>query len=89
MTEHDKPDSDISLKIKTVRGDLERDFPKNTRVKEVIKAVVQHFGFSNEGKYELKAESDADNPLDPDQSLANLGLKDHGIFVLTDLGVAV
>ena len=81
--------SDISVAIRTVKGDLERDFPKTTKIAAVIAAVVQHFNFNAEGKYELNTENDPDNPLDPNRPLVSFGLKDKNVLVFTDLGVAV
>ena len=89
MTGQGRSDSDISLTIRTVKGELERDFPKTTKIAAVIAAVVQHFNFNSEGKYELNTENDPDNPLDPNRPLVSFGLKDGDVLVFTDLGVAV
>ena len=89
MTEQIRSDSDTYLKIRTVRGDLERNFPKTTIIDTIIKAVIQRFDFSAEGKYELETKDNPGKSLDPDKSLASLDLKDNDILVFTDLGVAV
>jgi hypothetical protein len=89
MTEQGRSDSNITLIIRTVKGELKKDFPKTAKIAEVIAAVIQHFNFNSEGKYELNTENDPDNPLDPNRPLVSFGLKDGDVLVFTDLGVAV
>ena len=80
----------LELVIKTTKGaPWKNKFPKTTKIQEVIDAVVAHFGFSAEGKYELHLDSEKDDALDPSMSLDDLNIADDAVLVFTDLGVAV
>lgn len=59
------------------------------KVSEVIQQVIEHYGFSAQGSYELRLERDPDNPLQPDRPLVSYDVKDGDVLVFTDLGVAV
>jgi len=79
----------LSIKIKTPAGDWDTSFEKTTKVQDVIIAVINHFSFAQNGKYELVLESKPDNPLKPERTLVSYGIKDGDILVLIDFGAAV
>ena len=87
--ENRRSDNDLEIIIHTPRGEWKIAFPKTTKVQEVINAVVEHFGFSKEGKYQLHLKNKPDEPLEPQRPLVSYGIKDGDILVFTDLGVAV
>ena len=80
---------ELSVKIETTQGVWETTFDKNTKIHEVIQAVVQHFGFAPNGNYELRMAKDPDTPLQPERPLVSYHIQDGDILIFTDLGVAV
>lgn len=89
MNEKNKEDKHLTIKIETTEGTWENTFDKTTKVQEVILAVIQHFGFAVNGKYELRLERDPDTPLDPERPLNSYHIEDGDILIFTDLGIAV
>lgn len=87
--EKDKEKKHLTVKIETTQGTWESDFDKTSKVREVIQAVIQHFGFAPNGKYELRLEKDPDTVLDPDRPLVSYHIVDGDVLVFTDLGIAV
>lgn len=82
-------DKELEIKIQTTKGIWDPSFSKTTKVQEVTQAVISHFGFTADGKYQLHLENDADSPLDPQRPLVSYGIKDGDVLIFTDLGVAV
>lgn len=87
MTEKDK--KELNVKLETTQGTWETTFDKNSKVQEVIQAVIQHFGFAQNGNYELRMAKFPDTPLQPERPLVSYHIKDSDILIFTDLGVAV
>lgn len=85
----DRNDNELTIVIQTPAGDWENTFPKTIKVSEVIQAVVDHFGFDSNGKYELRLEDDPDTELKPERPLVSYGIKDGDVLVFTDLGIGV
>lgn len=85
----DKDKKEMNVKIETTQGVWEAIFNKNTKIHEVIQAVVQHFGFAPNGNYELRMEKAPDIPLQPERPLVSYHIQDGDILIFTDLGVAV
>jgi len=82
-----KPDHELTLVIETTQGNWEATFPKTYKVSEVIEDVKKHFGFSNEGKYQLKLENN--ETMKPERPLVSYHLKDNEHLTFVDLGIAV
>jgi hypothetical protein len=89
MNENENHDKNLDLVIKTSQGTWETSFPKTTKVEEVIKAIIQHFGFAQNGKYELRLEREPKTALEPNRPLVSYGIKDDDVLIFTDLGIAV
>lgn len=87
--ESGRNDSILSIVIKTTQGKWAIDFPKTAKVQDVINAVIQHFGFSTNGKYELRLEREPNTPMQPERPLVSYGVKDGDVLIFTDLGIAV
>lgn len=85
----EKSDNNVEIEIRTVQGILKTTFPKTTKVNEVIQAVIKHFNFAQNGKYDLRLETDPDNALESERPLVSYGIKDGDVLIFTDLGVAV
>lgn len=78
---------DIEVTIETTQGEWKATFPKTEKVESVIKATIQHFKFSPEGKYELRREH-PDEVLKPDRTLASYDIKDHACLIFSEQGSA-
>ena len=85
----DKHDTNITILIRTPQKPWEHEFKSTTTIKQVIEDIVKHFSFAPNGAYELRLKTDENNPLNPDKTLENYGIKDGAIVIFTDLGVAV
>jgi hypothetical protein len=82
-----KQDHELTLVIETSQGEWESNFPKTYKVSEVIAAIIKHFGFSGEGKYQLKLSNG--ETMNPERPLVSYHLKDGDHLTFVDLGVAV
>ena len=85
----EKSDKNLEIEIRTVQGTLQTTFPKTTKISEVLQAVIKHFNFAQNGKYDLRLETDPDNALELERPLVSYGIKDGDVLIFTDLGVAV
>jgi len=86
--EHDHGhDNELNIVIESTQGNWEAAFAKTAKVSEVIEATRQHFGFSQEGKYQLKLSSG--ETMKPERTLVSYHLKDGDHLTFVDLGVAV
>ena len=85
----EKSDNNLEIEIRTVQGKLKTTFPKNAKVEEVIQTVIKHFNFAQNGKYDLRLETDPDNALESERPLVSYGIKDGDVLIFTDLGIAV
>jgi len=79
---------EIRVIICTSQGDWETEFPKTIKIFEVIEAVKSHFGFAQNGKYELRLSSNPNESLKPERTLVSYGIKDGDKLIFTDLGNA-
>jgi hypothetical protein len=84
-----KDDKVTTLCIKTAQGDWTTDFSKTTKIGEVIQAIVGHFGFAANGKYELRLEKNPQEPLDIHRPLVSYQIEDGDCVVFTDLGLGM
>ena len=85
----DKNKKELSVRIETTQGVWDTSFDKSTKIQEVIQAVVQHFGFAQNGNYELRMAKAPDTPLQPERPLISYHIHDGDVLIFTDLGVAV
>jgi hypothetical protein len=83
------PDKELTLTVETVRGAKVFTFPKTTKVREVIEAVVAAFGLAAGDKYDLMLATDLGNALDPERPLVSYHLKDGDKLVLSSVGGGV
>lgn len=79
----------INVTIQTPQGNWNTDFLKTMKISEIIQAIIDHFGFSSNGKYELKLDNDPNLVLDSNRPLVSYGVKDGDILVFIDFGQAV
>lgn len=82
-------DHTVSLTIQTAQGVWnDATFKEEDKVKQVIEAVIAHFGFSPNGKYELTLKGHSE-PLNPDRTLESYRIKSGSILIFTEKGTAV
>lgn len=84
-----KNDKFITLVIKTTQGDWKTEFEKTTKVEEVKQAIIKHFGFAQNGNYELRLEKNPKEVLDPHRPLVSYHIEDGDCVIFTDLGTGV
>jgi len=84
-----KSDNDLEITIHTTQGDWTHTFDKNTKIEDVIKAVVAHFGFASPGNYQLSLDTQPITILAMQRPLVSYGIKDGDALDFTDLGDAV
>jgi len=72
----------VTVNLKTSKGDWETTFQKSTRVKDVILALKVHFRLPKDGKFTLYNETLPEIDFEPDRALVNYNVKDGDILVL-------
>lgn len=78
---------DVTITIQTAQGNWDgATFPKTDHVSQIIQAVVDHFGFAKNGRYELSFQGTA---MKPERTLVSYEVKNGDILVFTELGIAV
>jgi hypothetical protein len=87
MNHEHEHDQKLTILIESTQGDWEATFYKRAKVTEVIEATRQHFGFSQEGNYQLKLATG--ETMRPERTLVSYQLKDGDHLTFVDLGVAV
>jgi len=70
----------LRLEIQTPVGDWTQDFPKTTKVSEVIQATLEHFGLAP-GDYQMRLVSNGET-LQPDRPLVSYHLEDGAAVML-------
>lgn len=80
--------NDVILIILTTQGKWKVIVSKATTVQGLIQQVVQHFGFSTNGQYELRLKVDPNRALDPNATIGSIGADNCDILIFTDLGMA-
>ena len=81
-------DNELTIKILTPDGIYEETFLKTAKVQDVLDSVIQHFGYAQNGRYELHS-AETGEVLSPNRTLVSYQIKDGDEFVFTDLGTAV
>ena len=87
MNHEHEHDQKLAILIESAQGDWEATFHKTAKVLEVIEATRQHFGFSQEGNYQLKLATG--ETMRPERTLVSYQLNDGDHLTFVDLGVAV
>jgi len=82
----EKSTQDVTISIQTTQGNWSNAFPKTDRVSQVIQAVIAHFGFAPNGKYELTFEG---KTLSPERTLVSYGIDNGDALTFTEMGTAV
>ena len=72
----------VTVNLKTSKGDWETTFQKSTRVKDVILALKVHFRLPKDGKFTLYNQALPEIDFEPDRALVNYNVKDGDFLVL-------
>jgi len=72
----------VTVNLKTSKGDWETTFQKSTRVKDVILALKVHFRLPKDGKFTLYNQTLPEIDFEPDRALVNYNVKDGDVLVL-------
>ncbi len=75
----------VTVNLKTTKGDWETTFQKSTRVKDVILALKVHFRLLKDGKFTLYNQTLPEIDFEPDRALVNYNVKDGDILVLKEV----
>ena len=75
----------VTVKLKTTKGDWETTFQKSTRVKDVILALKVHFRLPKDSNFTLYKQTSPEIGFEPDRALVNYNVKDGDILVLKEV----
>jgi len=75
----------VTVNLKTTKGDWETTFQKSTRVKDVILALKVHFRLPKDSKFTLYNQTLPKVDFEPDRALVNYNVKDGDILVLKEV----
>jgi len=75
----------VTVNLKTTKGDWETTFQKSTRVKDVILALKVHFRLPKDSKFTLYKQTSPEIDFEPDRALVNYNVKDGDILVLKEV----
>lgn len=81
-------DRDITVIVKTTRGDKTYTFPKTTKIAEVISQTVKDCGFAPGDRYELVRDSDK-TVLQQERTLVSYHIEDGTVLILSSIGSGV
>ncbi len=72
----------VTVKLKTTKGDWETTFQKSTRVKDVVLALKVHFRLPKDSKFTLSKQTSPEIAFEADRALINYDVKDGDVLVL-------
>jgi len=75
----------VTVNLKTTKGDWETTFQKSTRVKDVVLALKVHFRLPKDSKFTLFNQTLPEIDFQPDRALVNYNVKDGDILVLKEV----
>lgn len=90
--EHEqKDDKMIFLVILTSDGSKtwENNFPKPMKVSELIQKIANQFNLAVNGQYELRLQSNLEEPLKSERTLVSYQIEDGAKVIFTDYGKGV
>ncbi len=75
----------VTVNLKTTKGDWETTFQKSTRVKDVILALKVRYRLPKDSKFTLYNQTLPEIDFEPDRALVNYNVKDGDILVLKEV----
>jgi hypothetical protein len=82
-------DKTLDIKVQSTRGTKEFSFSKDTKIADVIAAVVTAFDFAQGDRFELVLPANPGEPLQADRPLVSYHINDGAVLVLTAIGGGV
>lgn len=77
----------VKIRIETVIGYWDKEFPASIKVKDVIYSAIRHFGLTRSGHYALKIKRKTEIILIPSRSLNRYKITDGDVLVLEVIGI--
>ena len=74
----------VTVTLKTTKGDWETTFQKSTRIKDVILALKVRFRLPKDGKFTLYKQTSPEIGFEPDRALVNYNVKDGDVLILKE-----
>ncbi len=75
----------VTINVKTSKGNWETTFQKSTRVKDVILGSRIHFRLPKEAKLILCKQELPHTDFDPDRALVNYNVIDGDVLILKEI----
>lgn len=79
----------IDIRVQSTRGTKDFSFDKETKISEVIAAVVAAFDFATGDRFELVLASNTSDPLKLERPLVSYHLANGAVLILTAIGSGV
>lgn len=74
----------VTVKLKTSRGEWETTFQKSTSAKDVILALKVHFKLPKDSKPVLCKQECPETEFEPNKALVNYNVKDGDVLLLKE-----
>ena len=87
MTEKTGNGKHVKIRIESVIGYWDKEFPISAKVKDVIYSAIRHFGLTESGHYALKVKRKSEVVLIPSRSLSRYRIADGDILILEVIGI--
>ena len=75
----------VTINVKTSKGNWETTFQKSTRVKDVILGSRMHFRLPKEANLVLCKQELSHADFDPDRALVNYNVVDGDVLILKEI----
>lgn len=77
----------VRIRIDTVVGHWDKEFPVSAKIKDVIHTAIRHFGLTRSGHYALKLKRKSEIVLMPSRSLNRYKIRDGDVLILEVIGI--
>ncbi len=75
----------VTINLKTTKGNWETTFQKSTRVKDVILGLRVHFRLPKDAVFVLCKQDSSETDFEPDRALVNYNVQDGDILILKEV----
>ena len=77
----------VRIRIDTIIGHWDKEFPISAKIKDVIHAAIKHFGLTRSGRYALKLNRKSEIVLMPSRSLNRYKITNGDALILEVIGI--
>jgi uncharacterized ubiquitin-like protein YukD len=77
----------VKIRIDTIVGYWDKEFPVSIKVKDVLHAVIRHFELTRSGCYALKLKRKSETILIPSRSLSRYRITNGDVLILEVIGI--